>query len=161
MRSLPWQDDKTKPYKPTMHRNLTSLMKVAFCASLALGPITMAQAEDKPASATGTWTWTQAGRDGGEERKFSLALKQDGEKLTGKLSAPGRDGAVTETEIGDGSVKGSDIAFTVTREFGGNKRTTKYTGKLSGDTITGKIEAQDREGNARSRDWTAKRAAAK
>ncbi|MGI8603190.1 MAG: hypothetical protein ACR2OZ_09335 [Verrucomicrobiales bacterium] len=136
-------------------------MKVAIGASLALASITAAPAEDKAVSATGTWTWTSPVRDGGEERKYSLNLKQDGEKLTGKLSAPGRDGAVTETEIADGSVKGADVAFTVTREFGGNKRTSKYSGKLAGDTITGKIESKDRDGNDQSRDWTAKRAAAK
>ena len=89
---------------------------------------------------------------------MTLTLKQDGEKLTGKLSSPGRDGgAARETEITDGSVKGSDIAFSATREFNGNKMTSKYTGKLSGDTITGKMEMKDRDGNDRSRDWTAKK----
>ena len=144
-----------------MHRKLTTLIKVASCAILALGPLSVASAEDKAASATGTWTWSTPGRDGGAERKFSLTLKQDGEKLTGKLKTPGRDGAVTETEISDGSVKGADVAFSVTRELSGNKMTSKYTGKLTADAITGKIESKDRDGNDRSRDWTAKREAAK
>jgi hypothetical protein len=143
-----------------MHRRST-IIKLAACAALALGSISLARAEDKPASATGTWTWSTPGRDGGAERKLSLALKQEGEKLTGKLSSPGRDGAVTETEITDGTVKGADVAFSVTREFQGNKRTSKYTGKLAGDTITGKIETKDRDGNDRSSDWTAKREPAK
>jgi hypothetical protein len=143
-----------------MHRRFT-IIKLAACAALALGSISLARAEDKPASATGTWAWSTPGRDGGAERKFSLALKQEGEKLTGKLSAPGRDGAVTETEITDGTVKGADVAFSVTREIQGNKRTSKYTGKLAGDTITGKIETKDRDGNDQSRDWTAKREPAK
>lgn len=132
------------------------------CAVLALGGVSTASAEEKAASATGTWTWTVPGRDGGAERKMSLTLKQDGEKLTGKLSSPGRDGgAARETEIADGSVKGADVAFSVTREVNETKRTTKYSGKLSADTITGKMEMKDRDGNDQSRDWTAKKEAAK
>ena len=144
-----------------MQRKLTNLLKVAFCAILTLGSITTAPAEDKAASATGTWTWTTPGRNGGAERKYTLTLKQDGEKLTGKLSSPGRDGAATETEIADASVKGADVAFSVTREFNGEKRTSKYAGKLTADAITGKIESKDREGKDQTRDWTAKKEAAK
>ena len=92
---------------------------------------------------------------------MTLALKQEGEKLTGKLSSPGRDGAARETEISEGTVKGADVAFSVTREFGDRKMTSKYTGKLSGDTITGKVESKNRDGEDQSRDWTAKREAAK
>jgi hypothetical protein len=142
-----------------MQRKFANLTYVAFCAILALGAISTASAEDKALSATGNWTWTVPGRDGGEGRKMSLALKQDGEKLTGKLSSPGRDGAVRETEIADGSVKGADVTFSVTREFNGNKFTSKYSGKLSADAITGKVESKDRDGNDQSRDWTAKKEA--
>ena len=143
-----------------MQRILAHISSMAVCAVLALGGLATASAEEKAASATGTWSWTVQGREGGAERKMSLALTQDGEKLTGKLSSPGREGgAARETEITDGSVKGADVAFSVTREFNGNKMTTKYTGKLSGDTITGKAESKDRDGNDRSRDWTAKKEA--
>ena len=141
-----------------MHHKFALLIKAAFCAILALGCITTASAEEKALSATGTWTWTSPGRDGGAERKMSLALKQDGEKLTGKLVSPGRDGGdPRETEISEGSVKGADVTFSVSREFNGNKMVSKYSGKLTADTITGKIESKDREGNDRSRDWTAKK----
>src|SRR4051812_35466414 len=143
-----------------MHRLFTHLTLILACAALALGGTSTASAEDKAASATGTWTWTFPGRDGGPERKNTLTLTQDGEKLTGKLSSPGRDGAAArETEISEGSVKGADVAFTVTREFNGNKMTFKYSGKLTADTITGKVESKDRDGNDRSRDWTAKKEA--
>src|SRR6478609_10051509 len=112
-----------------MQRLFTRLTFIVACAALTLGGIATASAEDKPASATGTWSWTVPGRDGGADRKMTLTLQQDGEKLTGKLSSPGRDGAAArETEIADGSVKGSDVAFSVTREFNDTKRTTKYSG---------------------------------
>lgn len=141
-----------------MQRKFVNLTYLAFCAVLALGGISTASAEDKAPSATGNWTWTVPGRDGGAERKMSLALTQAGEKLTGKLSSPGRDGAVRETEIADGSVKGADVSFTVTREFNGNKVTSKYSGKVSADAITGKVESKDRDGNDQSRDWKATKA---
>ena len=44
----------------------------------------------------------------------------------------------------------------MTREFQGNKFVAKYNGKISGDTIKGKIETE-RDGQAQSRDWTATR----
>jgi hypothetical protein len=143
-----------------MQQQPSLLIKAAFCAILALGGIATASADDKAASATGNWTWTVPARNGGAERKMSLALTQDGEKLTGKLTSPGRDGGpARETEISDGSVKGADVTFSVTREFNGNKVTAKYSGKLAADTITGKIESKDRDGNDQSRDWTAKKEA--
>jgi hypothetical protein len=143
-----------------MQRIFAKLTSIVLGAVLALGGISTAAAEDKAPDATGNWTWTVPGRDGGADRKMTLALKQEGEKLTGKLSSPGRDGgAARETEIADGSVKGADVTFSVTREFNGTKRTSKYTGKLSADAITGKVESKDRDGNDQSRDWTAKKEA--
>src|SRR5437899_3681717 len=127
---------------------LTSLIKVAACAILALGAV--AQAQDKKADPTGTWTWSQPGRSGGPERKSTLKLKLDGDKLTGTLSAPGRGGQNSDADIADGKLKGDEISFTVTREFNGNKVTAKYNGKISGDSIKGKIEVE-RDGQSNSR----------
>src|SRR6266508_1244425 len=133
---------------------LTTLIKAAACAILALGAV--AQAQDKKADPTGTWTWSQPGRSGGPDRKSTLKLKVEGDKVTGTLSAPGRGGQSTDTAIESGKVSGDEISFTVTREFNGNKLVAKYTGKLSGDSIKGKIETE-RGGNTRSTDWEAKR----
>jgi hypothetical protein len=132
-------------------KHLTPLLAIAL---LTIG--TAVQAAD----ATGTWNWTRPGRNGGPDQKMTLKLKVDGEKLTGTLSSPGRDGAVTETAIAEGKVKGEDVSFTVTREFNGNKMVSKYSGKVSADTIKGKIESE-RNGQAQSRDWEAKRATEK
>ena len=107
---------------------LASLIKAAACAILALGAV--AQAQDKKADPTGTWTWSTPGRDGRPERKFTLKLKLEGEKVTGTLSAPGRGGQSSDVAISDG--------------------------KLSGDTIKGKMEFE-RNGQTQSRDWEAKR----
>lgn len=143
-----------------MHKNIAIITKVALCAILALGFVSSAKAEDTKAGPAGTWSWTVPSRNGGAERKMTLKLKVEGDKLTGKLTMPGRQGATTETEITEGKVKGDEVSFTVVREFNGNKFTSKYNGKLTGDTIKGKIEFE-RDGNTNTRDWEAKREADK
>ena len=105
------------------------------------------------ADATGTWKWTTQGRQGGQGREVSLKLKQDGDKLTGELG-----GGQNQTEIKDGKIdKDGNLSFAVTRKRGDNEFTTKYSGKLDGDTIKGKME-NERNGQTQSRDWEAKRA---
>jgi hypothetical protein len=127
-------------------------MRTLTAAALVLalvGLTGMARAEDKP-NATGTWKWTISFN--GQDREFSLKLKADGEKLTGKfISANGM-----ETDIEDGKFKDGEVSFKVTRERGGNKFVIKYKGKVSGDTIKGKSEFE-RDGETQSRDWEAKR----
>jgi hypothetical protein len=137
--------------------SIRSLTKLALCAVFALGFLCTAQAEEKKADATGTWTWTRAGRNGGAEAKLTLKLTVEGDKLTGKLTTPGRQGGEPiTTEIKDGKVKGDEISFSVTREFNGNSRTSKYNGKVTEDAIKGKIETE-RNGETQSLDWEAKR----
>ena len=133
---------------------LASLTQIVTCAILALGAVV--QAQDKKADPTGTWTWTTPGRNGGPDRKSTLKLKVEGDKLTGTLAAPGRGGQSNDSAIADGKLKGDEFSFTVIREFGGNKITVKYNGKISGDSIKGKIETE-RNGQTNSRDWEAKR----
>ena len=143
---------------------LSSFIKFACCAAIVSGAILQARAADeKKADPNGTWTWSTPGRQGGPDRTNTLTLKVDGEKVTGKLSSPGRGGGPsTETEITDGKIKGDEISFSITRDFGGNSVTTKYTGKISGDTIKGKIQLPERGGQTpEPRDWEAKRVAAK
>jgi len=135
-----------------MQRNLTVIVHWAVCLIFAIG--VLAKAEDKKADPSGTWKWSFTGQ-GGQTRETTLKLKLDGEKLTGTVS--GRGG---ETAIAEAKVKGEEISFQVTREFNGNKVTTKYNGKISGDSIKGKMEFE-RDGQAQSRDWEAKREAEK
>lgn len=166
-----------------MQKNLfASLTKAVACTALALAMVAPVSAADdkkpeaKKADVNGTWSWEQGGRGGGNApanatpRKSTLKLKAEGEKLTGTLSQPafgrrgqGGDAAATppapvETAISNGKVKGDEVSFEVTRERGGNSFTTKYNGKIDGDTIKGKIEMPGRDGgDAISRDWEAKR----
>lgn len=86
------------------------------------------------------------------KRDVTLKLKLDGDKLTGAML--GRNNQ--ETAIEEASFKDGEVAFSVTRERNGQKFTTKYKGKLDGDTIKGKSEGT-RDGQTQSRDWEAKR----
>jgi hypothetical protein len=109
------------------------------------------QAADK-ANPNGTWKWTVTRN--GQERQQTLKLKLDAGKLTGAMV--GQNGR--ETKIQNATYKDGEVSFTLTRTGNnGQKRTSKYNGKVSGDTITGKIEFE-RNGETQSRDWEAKRA---
>jgi hypothetical protein len=122
-------------------------------ASLSLAVALNANAEDKKIDLTGTWKSSFTNQDG-QVRESSFKLKAEGDKLTGTVSGRNNDSAIEE-----GKIKGDEVSFQVTREFNGNKMVIKYTGKVSGDTITGKSESE-RDGQARTRDWIAKREAA-
>ena len=142
-----------------MKRIFNSATPLAACFALAVSLITPLAA--RAADVDGTWTWSRPGRDGGEARTSTLVLKADGEKLTGKLTTPGRGGGdPVATDITEGTIKDGAISFKVSREFGGNTFVQTYTGKIAGDTLTGQI-AFEREGQTQTREWSAKREAAK
>ncbi|MBL9186537.1 MAG: hypothetical protein JNK23_03570 [Opitutaceae bacterium] len=110
-------------------------------------------------SVAGTWKWTQAGRQGGQGTERALMLKVDGGKVTGTLKgfAMGQF-EVPDTAIGDASFKDGKLTFTVTMEFNGNKRVSKYEATLAGDKLTGTVEAPGRDGATAKREWVASRA---
>ena len=142
-----------------MNINRRSFLVLHAVAALAvaswISPVSV-QAADAKGGPEGTWTWSVPGRNGGPDRKNTLKLKCEGEKLVGKVASPGRDGQVMEAEISDGKCKEGTVEFKVTREFNGNKMVIAYKGKLEGDTIKGKSEFE-RNGEKQSRDWEAKR----
>ncbi len=107
-----------------------------------------ARAADDP---SGTWKFDMT-RGNNQKATVTLKLKLEGDKLTGAIV--GRNNM--ETAVSDATYKDGDIAFSVVRERNGMKMTTKYTGKLSGDGIKGKIET-DRNGQTNTQDWDAKR----
>jgi hypothetical protein len=134
---------------------MNKFTKILLGAVLLLGAIRQAQADDNKTDPSGTYMWVVPARNGGMDRTNTLVLKLDGDKLTGKLSAPRRGGKIGETDINDGKVTGSDISFTVVHSYNGNSYTNTYSGKLADGTIKGKIE-YERNGETRSHDWEAK-----
>ncbi|MBI4664230.1 MAG: hypothetical protein HY735_36000 [Verrucomicrobia bacterium] len=140
-----------------MQKRFNSLLTAAIICAATTGLTAVTQAADL----TGTWTFEQAGRQGGDAIKITLKLKAEGDKLTGTLTRPPRrdGGQSVEMEVKAGKVKGNEISFETSVERGGNTVTTKYAGKQSedGNTIVGKVESTGRGGQLQSRDWKATR----
>lgn len=134
---------------------LGNITKILLGAALFFSALTQVQADDKAVNPSGTYVWTAPGRNGGPDRTNTLVLKYDSDKLTGKLTSPGRNGP-TDTDIADGKVAGSQISFCVVRSFNNNSMTNKYSGTLADGAIKGKMEFTTRNGDAQSRDWEAK-----
>jgi hypothetical protein len=111
-----------------------------------LGLAALAQAADP----TGTWKWTVTRND--QSRDVTLKLKLEGDKLTGAMVGRNNE----ETKIDEAKYKDGELSFAVTREFNNQKFTTKYKGKLDGDTIKGTQE-RERDGKSQSSEWVAKR----
>jgi hypothetical protein len=127
-----------------------------FCAGLiALLIATAAIAADP----SGTWKWSQPSRGDRPAVERTLKLELKGGQLSGTLVGyQGGQFQLPDTAISDATFAGDTVSFSVTYDFNGNKRTTKYSGKLEGDTIKGTSESTDRDGNPVKRDWNATRA---
>ena len=136
-------------------------MKLLRRTLAAFAAVCLMSAAVAAADPSGTWKWTSQGRGGGGNtgtpRESTLTLTMKDGKLAGKLSTPGRGGDPMVSEIKDATFKGDTISFTVERQFGDNKFVSKYSGKLSGDTITGEYESPGRDGQTSKREWVAKR----
>src|SRR5271170_4319113 len=118
-------------------------IKTLVGAIFVTGLLIQAKADEtqvKSADPTGSYIWTMPGRNGGPDRTNTLVLKLDGDKLTGKLMSPRRDGQTNTTDIVDGKVAGTEVSFFVVRTYNDNTYTNKYTGTVGDTSIKGKIE---------------------
>ena len=115
-------------------------------------------AKDQPAAkatppaidVAGTWKWSVSGQDG-QATESILKLEQKEGKLAGTLTRRGNDTAITDAKL-----IGEDLSFSIVRERDGQKSVSKYTGKVSGDIIKGKMERTAGD-QSQTRDWEAKR----
>jgi hypothetical protein len=99
-----------------------------------------------PVNVTGEWTFTITTPRG--ERTSDVSFVQEGEKL--KVTMQGPRGEVT----GEGTVKGSDIEWSVTRDTPQGQFTITYKGKIQDENnITGEVEM----GNFGTATWKATR----
>jgi hypothetical protein len=133
-------------------------MKALRIIAAALVAACVITASAVAADITGSWKWTQQGRNGAQDYTAKFALK-DG-KLTGSVMVPGFGGGEpTSVDITDASFADGNVAFSLVREFNGNKIVTKFTGKFDGDSIKGSSERPGRDGGAPMKsDWNASRA---
>jgi hypothetical protein len=99
----------------------------------------------------GTWKWTiETTRSRFESKAI---LKQEGEKVTGKLLGAG--GRFPDLEVKEGKIKKNHISFQTEFEWEGQKNIRKYYGKMEGDKIVGKTEGTFFGGTMRTNDWIA------
>jgi len=109
-------------------------------------------AESAPASSRGvTGNWDYEIDLDGNVLSLVLSLKQEGEKITGKVSV-----ADFELPISEGKITGDAISFTVVVDRDDLKFTSKYNGTVAGDMIKGKIHS-DRGGQDHEYAWKATR----
>jgi hypothetical protein len=101
-------------------------------------------------SVTGTWKWSFE-IPNGQTLEPSAKLTQNGDKLTGVLMMN-----ETERPISEGTIKDGEVNFKVMSRRDDRAVTSKYSGKVSGDTIKGKWSS-DWSGDVVTRDWEAKR----
>jgi hypothetical protein len=107
------------------------MKKFALAAFLLglFGVIGAADAADKD-DPTGTWKLkTKLGKKDVEQ---TLKIEVKDGKVTGTITAGKMEG-----KLEDGAFKDGELTFTVTREVKDVKVTTKYTGKVTGDSIKG------------------------
>jgi hypothetical protein len=102
-------------------------------------------AKDKKVDVTGAWEMTVDSPQG--SMVVTANFKQDGETLTG----------THVSEMGEaplkGTVKGTDINYTLTIDMQGQQLTIVHAGKVDGDTMTGTADI----GGMGTINWTAKR----
>ena len=117
-------------------KRLTLLATVAAALTLTAFPAANSTPQDKPADVAGKWALTVETAAG--TGSPSVALTQDGEKLTGTYSSQ----VFGEQKV-TGTIKGSAITFGFTTEFEGNKVTVTYTGTVDASTMKGKVTVGD------------------
>ena len=107
---------------------------VSLVAMVALGAlVVMAQSVD------GKWTRETQGKNGPQTQ--TLTLKNEAGKLTGTLEGGGGK-AAGPVQITEGTVSGSNVAFKVVRDFGGNSITQAYKGTVSATELKLTMETE-------------------
>ena len=89
----------------------------------------------KTADVQGDWEITVTTPRG--DRTSAMTIVQDGEKL--KVTITGTRGDAT----GEGTIKGEDIDWSVTRTIPQGEMTLTYKGKAGGDSMAGDVQMGD------------------
>lgn len=101
-------------------RGVLLLVLVVVCASVV-----------RAADVAGKWRGEFTGPDGSQGHNI-FTFVVDGEKLTGTVYS---SFSQADAKIEEGTVKGDDLAFAVTRNFQGTDVKLRYKGKVAGDEI--------------------------
>ena len=120
---------------------------ILVLAVLVTGVLAMA------ANITGTWEMTTTTQRG--EQKRDVTFKQDGEKLMVSWMQAGRGGGDPVEIKGEGTVKGNDIEFKITRTTQRGEITMLYKGTVVDATHLKGTQEINMGGNPVTSDWTA------
>jgi hypothetical protein len=107
-------------------------MKAILATVLVFGVCGLAGAQGTKGDPVGTWKCEY--EIGGQKRVATLAVKKDGDKLTGTMKF--QDGQ--EAKLKDPRVKDGELTFIVDRKLMDNTITCEYKVKLDGDKFKGK-----------------------
>jgi hypothetical protein len=100
---------------------------------------------------TGDWEMTTESPRG--ERTQTIHIEQDGEKLTLTMQGGMRGGQGGEEIKAEGTIQGNKVEWSITRNTPRGEFTSKYTGTVEGDSMSGEVDRGER-GTA---PWSAKR----
>ncbi len=107
-------------------------MKATLATVLVVGLCGPAAGQGTTAAPVGTWKCEYD--IGGQRREATLAVKKDGDKLTGTMTF--QDGQVAKLK--DPKVKDSELTFAVDRKLMDNTLNVEYKLKVEGDKLKGK-----------------------
>jgi hypothetical protein len=107
----------------------------AITGAVAISLVPVAAQDAKTINITGTWEMTVESPQG--QMVITANYKQEGEALTG----------THVSEMGEaplkGTVKGTDIEYTLTLDMGGQQLSIVHKAKVNGDAITGTANVGD------------------
>src|SRR3954468_354364 len=102
---------------------------------------------------SGKWKNTMTNQNG-ETREYVFNLKQEGTKVTGNVLTPQGD----EVQINDGNIdEKGNLTFSSKIERDNRTIELRSSAKLDGDSLKGKTEFPNRDGEKQEHEWVAKR----
>jgi len=114
--------------------NMSKVLPLITVLALALFAFSLSAQQ---VNVSGDWELTMT-TPRGERPPQTITLKQEGEKLT--VTMTGRQGEEIKAE---GTVKGNEIEWSMTRSTPRGESTTTYKGKIEGDTMSGQVQMGD------------------
>lgn len=102
-----------------------------------------------PARIAGDWRWSTSAFT--DEQDNTLSVNQHFQEIEGTLGVKGK-----KMRVSDARLAGDSLSFSSTVEVKGHEVTLRYRGRITGDSIQGRVTVQEGP-YAGSYDWTAAR----
>jgi len=129
-----------------MKEKRREFMKKRFFVYLALAAALSFSVYGLLTDVSGEWEMTISSPRG--ERTSTMTIEQDGDKITVTM-----EGFRGDEMVGEGTVTGENIEWTVKMDTPRGEFSLTYKGTVSGDTMSGEAQMGDRG----SMEWSAKK----